>query len=98
MTERSRPHMGAEIGRRLLAAGRATEALAALENARPKQRAAQAEHDDDLYISGYGDGGNAWEEVYIEALDATGQKEQAQQLRWAAFEEQPLSPLSCAPT
>jgi hypothetical protein len=24
---------------------------------------------------------------YIEALDAAGQKEQAQQLRWAAFEE-----------
>ena len=28
-----------------------------------------------------------WEEVYIEALDATGQKEQAQRLRWKAFEE-----------
>ena len=33
MTERSRPHTGAEIGRRLLAAGRAAEALAALEAA-----------------------------------------------------------------
>jgi hypothetical protein len=87
MTERSRPHTGAEIGRRLLAAGRAAEALAALEAARPKQRAARA-RDDDLYISGYGDGGNTWEEAYIEALDATGQPEQAQQLRWAVFEEQ----------
>jgi hypothetical protein len=36
--DRRRPHMGAEIGRHLLAAGRTTEALAALENARPKQR------------------------------------------------------------
>ena len=78
--------MGAEIGRRLLAAGRTTEALAALENARPKQRTGQAGHHDDLYLAGYGDGG-AWEEVYIEALDAAGQEEQAQRLRWAAFEE-----------
>jgi hypothetical protein len=86
LEDRSRPHMGAEIGRRLLAAGRATEALAALENARPKQRAGQAGHHDDRYLAGYGDS-SAWEEVYIEALDATGQEELAQQLRWAAFEE-----------
>ena len=66
MTERSRPHTGAEIGRRLLAAGRAAEALAALEAARPKQRAARA-RDDDLYISGYGDGSNTWEEAYMRA-------------------------------
>jgi hypothetical protein len=84
--DRSRPQMGAEIGRRLLAAGRTIEALAALENARPNKRAEQAGHNDDFYRSGYGDGG-AWEEVYIEALDAAGQKEQAQQLRLAAFEE-----------
>jgi hypothetical protein len=36
--DRARSHMGTEIGRRLLGAGRATEALAALEKARPKQR------------------------------------------------------------
>jgi hypothetical protein len=86
LEDRGRPHVGAEIGRRLLAAGRTTEALAALENARPKQRTEQAVHHDDLHLAGYGDGG-AWEEVYIEALDATGQEEQAQRLRWAAFEE-----------
>jgi hypothetical protein len=40
--DRSRPHVGAEIGRRLLAAGRTIEALAALENARPNKRTEQA--------------------------------------------------------
>jgi hypothetical protein len=74
---------------RLLAAGRAAEALAALEVAKAKQRAIRARDDEDLYLSGYGDGGggSAWEEAYIEALEATGQREQAQRLRWAAFEE-----------
>jgi hypothetical protein len=71
--ERSRPHTGAEIGRRLLAAGRAAEALAALETARPKRRAVRSRDDEDLYLSGHGDG-SAWEEAYIEALDATGQQ------------------------
>ncbi len=84
--DRSRPHVGAEIGRRLLAVGRATEALAALESARPKQRTGQAGYYNVLNLVGYGNDG-AWEEVYIEALDATGQAEQAQRLRWAAFEE-----------
>jgi hypothetical protein len=86
MEDRSRPHMGAEIGRRLLAAGRTTEALAALEDARPQPHTGRAGHYDALYLAGYSDGGG-WEEVYIEALDAVGQEDQAQQLRWAAFEE-----------
>lgn len=88
MDERSRSRTGAEIGHRLLAAGRAGEALAALEASRPTPRSARARDEEDLYGFGYGDsGGNAWEEAYIEALDATGQPEQAQRLRWAAFEE-----------
>ena len=44
--EQSRPHTGAEIGRRLLAAGRAAEALAALEAARPKRQRAIRSRDD----------------------------------------------------
>lgn len=85
--EQSRPHTGAEIGRRLLAAGRAAEALAALEAARPKrQRAIRSKDDEELYLAGYGES-SAWEEAYVEALDATGQTEQAQRLRWTAFEE-----------
>jgi hypothetical protein len=63
-----------------------TRAIPGAKAATCGSAAAQAGHNDDFYRSGYGDGG-AWEEVYIEALDAAGQKEQAQQLRWAAFEE-----------
>ena len=86
VAERSRPHTGAEIGRRLLAAGRAAEALAALEAAKPKQRPAPARDDEALYLAEHG-GDSAWEAVYIEALDATGHPEEAQRLRWAAFED-----------
>src|SRR5262249_18347300 len=84
--DRSRPQMGAEIGRRLLAAGRAAEALAALEHARPKQRTGQAGQPHDFYLARYGNDG-AWEEVYIEALDAMGREEHAQRLGWRAFEK-----------
>jgi hypothetical protein len=91
--ERRRPDVGAEIARRLLAAGRTIEALAALENARPKQRPHQVmnHHLDELDVAGYG-GSGSWENVYIEALDASGQEEKAQTLRWAAFEERLSSP------
>jgi hypothetical protein len=84
--ERRMPHQGAEIGRRLLAAGRATEALTALERARPKRSAARAARDDDLYLLGLA-ADNEWEATYIEALEATGKRDEAQRLRWAAFEE-----------
>lgn len=84
-SERSNPHTGAEIGRRLLAAGRAADALFALEFARPKPRSVRTRNDD-LYLAGHG-GNSAWEEAYIEALDGTSQHEQAQRLRWSAFEE-----------
>jgi len=84
-SERSNPHAGAEIGRRLLAASRAAEAITALEFARPKRRPVRAS-EDTLLLAGYG-ADSAWEEAYIEALDATGQQQEAQRLRWAAFEE-----------
>ena len=84
--ERRMPYQGAEIGRRLLAAGRAAEALAVLEQARPKRSAAKAARDDDFYLVGHA-ADNEWEKSYIEALEATGNKDEAQRLRWAAFEE-----------
>ena len=84
--ERRLPHQSAEIGRRLLTAGRAAEALAVLERAKPKRSAVKATRDDDLYLIGLA-ADNEWEETYIEALEATGKKDEAQRLRWAAFEE-----------
>ena len=85
--DRASPRIGAEIGRRLLAAGRTKEALMALEAAKPKRRVARVDDRDDPFdvIDGGGDGD--WEEVYIQALDADGQSGLAQQLRWAAFEQ-----------
>lgn len=84
--ERRMPHQGAEIGRRLLAAGRAAEAFAALERAKPERRAARNARDDGFYLIGLA-ANDAWEATYIEALEATGRTEDAQRLRWAAFEE-----------
>src|SRR6476646_9497628 len=50
------------------------------------KRTRRVEDDVDLYVAMYGPE-STWEEVYIEALDATDQKGQAQTLRWKAFEE-----------
>jgi hypothetical protein len=95
--ERHMSYQGAEIGRRLLAAGRAAEALAALERARPPKRsAANAARDDDLYLVGL-TADNGWEETYIEALEATGKKDEAQRLRWGRSKSG-SRPTGCAPT
>jgi hypothetical protein len=84
--EQRMPHQGAEIGRRLLAANRAADAVVALERARPKRSAARAARDDDFDLIGLG-GDDAWEATYIEALEATGRQDEAQRLRWVAFEK-----------
>lgn len=80
------PRHGAEIGRRLLAAGRAAEALAALEWATPERSASKNTHGDEHYLSGFA-ADELWEGTYIKALEATGRTEDAQRLRWAAFED-----------
>lgn len=69
------PMAGAEIARRLLAAGRTEDALAALAHSAPPTGGRVLPT-----------GGEAWEEVYIAALEADGQNELAQELRWGAFE------------
>lgn len=85
--DRSRSGVAAEIGRRLLVAGRAEEAVAALEAGVPRKHARRSDLDDDLQLLGWTDPSTGWEGVYLDALDATGQGERAQQMRWAAFEE-----------
>ena len=65
-----------------------------LENAKPRQRSRRQYDDDDLFYM-LADGGGfdvEWEDVYLKALDAMGHKDQAQQLRWQAFEERLAAP------
>jgi hypothetical protein len=74
--DRKQPGIAARIGRKLLNAGRAAEALVALENGAPKQRGSYL--NDDLYHPGYEGRWIEWEDAYLDALDATGQTERAQ--------------------
>ncbi len=82
---RKQPGIAARIGRGLLNAGRAAEALVALENGAPKKHGSYL--NDDLYHPGYEGSWIEWEDTYLDALDATGQTERAQLIRWDAFEE-----------
>jgi hypothetical protein len=65
------PRIAAEIAHRLLAAGRAEEALATLEAAEHRR-------------SGWTD--FEWEDARIAALDALGRDDDAQAARWSCFE------------
>ncbi len=85
--DRTRPAIAAAIGKRLVGAGRAPEALAMLEAARPVPRARREPADDDLDLLRSEHPDAAWETAYIDALAATGQAEHAQRLRWKAFED-----------
>ena len=72
--ERRAPRIAAEIARRYLAAGRAGEALAALDAAdRPKRQ--------DRDWPDFG-----WEDARIDVLDALGRSGEAQAARWSCFE------------
>jgi hypothetical protein len=82
---RKQPGIAARIGRELLNAGRAAEALVALENGAPKKHGTYL--NDDLYHPGYEGPWIEWEDTYLDALEATGQTERAQLIRWDAFEE-----------
>jgi hypothetical protein len=79
--------VAAEIGRRLLTAGRAAEAIVVLEVAASEARTRGRDGDDDTYGFVQDARSADWESVYLDALDATGRAERAQRLRWAAFEE-----------
>jgi hypothetical protein len=85
--ERKRPAVAAKIGRRLLGAGRAGEAVAVLEGAAPGRRTRRDDLEHELFGLGWEGPDADWEGVYLDALDATERAEEAQRLRWAAFEE-----------
>ena len=84
---RKRSDVAAKIGRRLLTAGRSEEAIRALEAAAPRQQTRRGELGDDLDHLGWEGPDGEWESVYLDALDATGRPEDAQRIRWKAFEE-----------
>ena len=79
------PPIGAQIARRLMAAGRLDEAIAALDRATPGSFAQLVGA-----VLGRpslpGPGALDWEDAYIEVLEARGQGDLAQDMRRAAFE------------
>lgn len=85
-SERDIPLNGARIARRLLSAGRTEEALAALDASsphRPRERAQTLRimHPRDLRAPT----AETWDDVHLDALDASGRSDEAQAQRWASF-------------
>ena len=72
--ELQEPLVGAHVASRLLAAGRTAEAFAALERARPTAGPRTRSTAD-------------WERGWLAALEADGRDAEAQEIRWAGFEE-----------
>jgi hypothetical protein len=70
--------VAAEVARRLLAAGRAEDALATLQAGAPSEQ--RGRHQSAVEERA------AWEDVMLEALEATGHHDEAQKRRWADFE------------
>ena len=77
---RKNPAVAAGIARRLLAAGRAEEALKATD---------AAEHGEDSYPTSRQ---FQWENARIDALEALGRSDEAQALRWSCFERSLSAP------
>jgi len=84
-TGRRSPHGAAAIARRLLAAGRAEEALGYLEQAAPNEPATR-DLEDEWALALEGTATGDWERAWVEALLATGRQEEAQRFRWTRFE------------
>ena len=85
--DRRRPRIAADIARRLLAGSRAAESLEVLEAAKPQRPASHRRVADELELLGYSGTDGDWETAYIDTLEALGERERAQEHRWAAFEE-----------
>lgn len=79
------PPIGAQIARRLTAAGRYDEAVAALDRSTPGSFAQLVGA-----VLGRPDRPNPaaleWEDAYIEVMQARGQADLAQEMRWSSFE------------
>ncbi|MDO8377991.1 DUF6880 family protein [Phenylobacterium sp.] len=84
-SEALQPWTGAQIAARLTAAGRAPEALAALKRSAPPAFADVARSQARVVASA--SSLKAWEDAYLEALEADGQADAAQAARWTAFEQ-----------
>jgi len=85
-TGRRSPHRAAAIATRLLAAGRAEEALAFLEKGAPAEPSARDLDDDGWVISPARAGADDWDQAWVAALLATGRHDEAQRFRRARFE------------
>jgi hypothetical protein len=82
------PQVAAQIGQRLLAAGRAQEAWEVLQKAKPRQNAPSREElEEDLVCGAEAVGGSDWADVWVEALLATDRFPEAQHFRWRRFEQ-----------
>jgi hypothetical protein len=75
----------AAIATRLLAAGRAEEALVVLKEGAPAESSAR-DLKDAWALSLAGTGADAWDQAWVAALLATGRQDEAQRFRWARFE------------
>lgn len=84
-SEALQPWTGAQIASRLTAAGRAPEALAALKRSAPPAFADVARSQARVVASA--PSLKAWEDAYLDALEADGQADAAQAVRWTAFEQ-----------
>jgi hypothetical protein len=84
-TDRRSSHGAAAIASRLLAAGRAEEALVYLKQGAPTESAAR-DLEDEWSFALEGTATSDWERAWVEVLLATGRHEEAQQFRWARFE------------
>nr|QQZ51803.1 hypothetical protein JKL49_13445 [Phenylobacterium glaciei] len=84
-SEALQPWTGAQIASRLTAAGRPADALAALKRSAPPAFADLARSQARVVASA--PSLKAWEDAYLDALEADGQTEAAQAVRWTAFEQ-----------
>ena len=74
----------AAIATRLLAAGRADEALAVLKEGAPAEPSVR-DVEEEWAFALVGTGADAWDQAWVAALLATGRQDEAQRFRWARF-------------